>query len=384
MPNAEAYKALQSGRTEWEAFRAKAFKGGGGKILTEGRIDLRGADLRYMDLSGYDLSRVDFSAPQEKNGKSKRGESDKLSEKIAQKLSEKAHGSNGKSDMAELLAKADLSFANLSGAYLFGSRFSGTRMEGVNMSAANIAGAEFEKALIDGNSALRSVKSDSKTIFRSCKMDGADLSGADMSGADFEGSSLHDADLSGTRFFQSRLGNTSWRGARIDQETDFNETDFPDHAPGLDLSEHMSLPSGANWTHARWIGDRTLMILSALGLTLCFIFISAVRAAHSGLAPESVFGLITPASIHALMIGFAAILAGIILYRLRCPEEIKNFSAAHWVHLAGKPRPVYLAASLKERSSAFASLGLVVFGLFVLAFALKAIVLAIVCPACFA
>ncbi|MCL4677001.1 MAG: pentapeptide repeat-containing protein [Alphaproteobacteria bacterium] len=386
MPNAEALKALQAGRLEWEQFRAKAFKGTNGKRLTAGRIDLRSADLRYMNLSGYDLSRVDFSAMPEKVSKPKvNGDAanDHVKGNGKDPVSPESSSADNK-DGQDALARADLSFANLSGAYLFGSRFCGTRLAGTDLSEANIGGAEFIEAVLDHKSSLRRAKGDDETLFKQCRIDGTDLSGADLSGTSFEGSRLHDADLSGVRFFRARLNGTSWRGARIDERTDFEQADFPEHEPGLDQSEHMILPSGINWTHARWIGDKVLPVFAALGLAICFVIISAVRAAHNGMAPGSVFGLISPAAIHALMIGFAFILAGVILFRRRCPEEVKNFTVAQWVHLAGHPRPVYLARALKGRTEAIASLALVVIGFLVLGFAAKTIILAAACPACFA
>lgn len=384
MPNVEALKALQAGRTEWEQFRAKAFKGTNGKRLTGGRIDLRSADLRYMDLSGYDLSRVDFSALPEKGAKPKANGNSAANDHIKAngKDAAEAEPSDNK-DGADVLARADLSFANLSGAYLFGSRFCGTRLAGTDLTEANIGGAEFIEAVLDHKSSLRRAKGNEETLFQKCRIDGTDLSGADLSGTSFEGSRLHDADLSGVRFFKARLNGTSWRGARIDERTNFEQADFPEHEVGLDQSEHMVLPSGVNWTHARWIGEKSLGIFAALGLAICFVIISAVRAAHSGLAPESVFGLISPAGVHALMIGFAFILAGAILFRRRCPEEVKNFTVAQWVYLAGHARPVYFARALKGRAEAAASLALVIIGFLVLGFAAKTILLAAACPACF-
>lgn len=382
MPNVEALKALQAGRTEWEQFRAKAFKGTNGKRLTGGRIDLRSADLRYMDLSGYDLSRVDFSALPEKTSKPKVN-GNAANDHTKSNGKEAALQESEPAESQDALARADLSFANLSGAYLFGSRFCGTRLAGTDLSEANIAGAEFIEAVLDHKSSLRRAKGNDETLFQKCRIDGTDLSGADLSGTSFEGSRLHDADLSGVTFFKARLNGTSWRGTRIDERTDFEQADFPEHEAGLDQSEHMILPSGINWTHTRWIGDKSLAIFSALGLAICFVIISAVRAAHSGLAPGSVFGLISPAGVHALMIGFAFILAGAILFRRRCPEEIKNFTVAQWVHMAGHPRPVYLARALRGRAEAAASLALVIIGFLVLGFAAKTILLAAACPACF-
>lgn len=387
MPNAEALKALQAGRSEWEKYRAKAFRGTNGKRLTDGRIDLRSADLRYMDLSGYDLSRVDFSAaPEKPSPENKPAANGNAQQQAKTNGVQNGEASNPEqqNEAGQILARADLSFANLSGAYLFGSRFSGTRLSGANLSDANIGGAEFIEAVLNNKSSLRGAKGDGQTVFRACNMDGTDFSGADLSGTSLAGSRLNEADLSGTRFFRASLSGTSWRGVRIDEHTDFEQADFPEHEPGLDQSEHMILPPGVNWMHVRWIGDRALALCSAVGLAICFIVISAVRAAHGGLAAGSVFALISPASVHALMIGFALILSGVILFRKSCPEEVQSFTVAQWVYLTGHPRPVYLARAIKGRAEATASLVLVVFGLLVLGFAAKAILLGVVCPACFA
>ncbi|MCB1593107.1 MAG: pentapeptide repeat-containing protein [Alphaproteobacteria bacterium] len=381
MPNIEALEALKSGRAEWEKFRARVFKGPNDSLLTDGRIDLRSANLSYMDLKGYDLSRVDFSN-MPANRKIKPANAEVGINSLLKTIGYETSG-EGKNIEAAVLERTDLSFANLSGAYLFGSRFSGTRLTGTDMSGANIEGTEFIGAVLDSQSNLRRVKADKETLFRNCRIEGVDFSEADLSGVKIEESLLDDADLSGVRFARAKIKGTSWRGVRINEHTDFELADFPEHEAGLDQSEHMVLPQGINWTHVRWIGDKTLVAIAALGLVLCFTVLSAVRAASIGLAQDSAFGLVSPASIHTLMIGFAFILSGAITFRKFCPEEVKSFTVAQWVHLAGLPRPVYLARALKSRSAAAASLITVLIGFLILAFSMKAILLGIACPACF-
>ncbi len=348
MPSSEAFDALKSGKGAWEDFRAKVFKNGGGSHLVDGRIDLRSADLSYMDLTSYDLSRVDFSTADE--------------------------------GFPTLL-----SGAKLSNAYLFGSRFCGTRLTGADLSGSNIAATEFDSVIFDGKTSLRSAKGNARTVFRECTLNGVDFSGADLKGADLSGSLLSDADFSGVNFVQARLGGTSWQGARIDAQTNFDLAHFSDHPVNLDQSESMIIPGGLNWRNLRWIGSMRLMPLAILGLVACFILLSAVKMTlhvPSSALLFSSLGL-TPAVVHLLMIAFSLLFTGAYLYSSRCPEEVKEFSAAQWVYLAKNPRPVYLAKALHGRTYAIASLALVAFGFLLLAFTLKAIVLSALCVSCF-
>ncbi|MCB1681233.1 MAG: pentapeptide repeat-containing protein [Alphaproteobacteria bacterium] len=346
MPCSEAYEALKAGKSEWNDFRMKAFKGGNGAALTDGRIDLRSADLSYMDLSHYDLSRVDFSTVDEG-------------------------------------FPAVLSGAKLSNAYLFGSRFSRTRFTGADLSGANVTGAEFDSVTFDENSNLRSIKGNEDTAFRGCSLSGVDFSGADLKGCDLRGSALRDADLSGASFVKARLGGTTWQGARIDEATNFDLAHFSDHPVSLDQSDTMVVPAGVNWQKIRWVGSLRLLPFSILGLIACFILMPAVRLAQVEPLSALAFTGFTPALVHALMIGFAFLFVGAVLYSTKCPEEVQEFSAAQWVHLAKNPRPIYLAKSLQMRSYALASFVLVLTGGVILAFAFKIIVLGMVCPVCF-
>lgn len=347
MPSSEAFDALKSGKGAWEDFRAKVFKNGGSSHLVDGRIDLRSADLSYMDLTSYDLSRVDF-------GKAEDG------------------------------FPTLLSGAKLSNAYLFGSRFCDTRLAGADLSGSNITATEFDSVIFDGKSSLRSAKGNERTVFRQCSLSGVDFSGADLKGVDLSGSLMSDTDLSGVNFVQARLGGTSWEGARIDARTNFDLAHFSDHLVSLDQSESMIVPSGLNWRNLRWIGSMHLMPLAILGLIASFLLLSAVKTAiyvpSSALLFSSV-GL-TPALVHLLMIAFSLLFAGAYLFALRCPEEVKEFSAAQWVYLAKNPRPVYLAKSLHGRSYAIASFVLVTAGLALLVLTLKAAILAALCPVC--
>ena len=78
------------------------------------------------------------------------------------------------------------------------------------------------------------------------------------------------------------------------------------------------------------------------------------------------------------MIAFSFLFAGAYLFSLRCPEEVKEFSAAQWVYLAKNPRPVYLAKALQGRANAAGSFLLVPVGVLILVFSLKALILAVV------
>lgn len=347
MPSSEAFDALKSGKGAWEDFRAKVFKNGGGAQLIDGRIDLRSADLSYMDLTSYDLSRVDFGTQDE--------------------------------GFPTLL-----SGAKLSNAYLFGSRFCGTRLAGADLSGSNIAATEFDSVVFDGKTSLRSAKGNERTVFRQCSLSGVDFSGADLKGADLTGSLLSDADLSGVNFVQARLGGTSWEGTRIDAQTNFDLAHFSDHPVSLDQSESMVIPSGLNWRNLRWIGSMRLMPLAIIGLVVSFILLSAVQVTALDVSSSlllSSFGLSRPVA-HLLMIAFSFLFVGAYIYASRCPEEVKEFSAAQWVYLAKNPRPVYLAKALHGQSFAVTSFALVAAGFVLLVFTLKIIVLSALCVSC--
>ncbi|MBK9586881.1 MAG: pentapeptide repeat-containing protein [Alphaproteobacteria bacterium] len=347
MPSSEAFDALKSGKSAWEAYRASAFKNGAAARLVDGRIDLRSADLSYMDLSCFDLSRVDFSS-------------------------------------ADDGFPTLLSGAKLSDAYLFGSRFSGTRFAGADLSGSNIAGAEFDSVSFDERSSLRSAKGNGETVFRRCSLGGVDLSGAKLTGADFSGSTLTDTDLSGVNFVSARLGGTSWERARIDEKTKFDLAHFSDHPVTLDQSESMIVPGGLNWKNLRWIGSLRLMPVSIFGLAGCFLLLSAVKATSADPQAAIQFSAagITPVIVHLLMIAFSFLFTGAYLFSLRCPEEVKEFSIAQWVYLAKNPRPVYLAKTLQGRAYALASFLLVLAGFALLLFSLKAVVLSVLCGSC--
>ncbi len=331
MSNSDAYNALKAGKEEWESFRGKAFRNGSGASLNDGRIDLRSADLSHMNLSCYDLSRVDFGTVDE--------------------------------NFPTLL-----SGAKLSNTYLFGSRFCGTRFLGADLSGANITGAEFDSVIFDEKSSLRNAKGDAQTIFRKCNLNGVDLSGADLRGVDLSDSILRDANLTGVSFIKARLGGTFWQGARIDETTSLDMASFPSHPVGLDQSESMLVPFGVNWQSVRWIGSFKILPLSLMGLASCFIFFPFAPFSPTSI---SLSGGFTHELFTLFLTAFAFMLSGSFLYSCRCPEEIRHFSVAEWVHLAKNPRPVYLAKSLQRRAGAAVSLALVVFGLIVLALALK-------------
>ncbi len=335
--NSPAYKAIKAGKQEWEKYRAKAFKKANEKNLIDGCIDLRSADLSYMNLGGYDLSRVDFGRKEGKPG-------------------------------------ASLSGANLANSHLFASKFTETKLGGADLSNANITGAIFKDAIFDENTCLRSVKGNLDTKINNCRLNGADLSNADLSGADLENSDLSEIDLCGAKLRGSNLKGTIWDKVRIDEETCLDLSVFSnDYRVMSDLSENMSFPA-LNWLKARWIHEYRLFTWSLIGVILCLLLLpfsmeilSLARDYPVTLTSNAfivvLLHLIKPLTILGMLFSFILMLSGSVIFKIFCPQEVREFSVTKWVYELKNPRPVYISKAVKKPQYALLSIALALSGL---------------------
>ena len=249
-------------------------------------------------------------------------------------------------------ASAHLEGADLRGAHLEGADLRNAHLEGADLRNAHLEGAKLHDAHLEG-AKLQGAHLLEDAELQRAHLDDAKLQGARLRGTCLEGTSFNRANLSGADLSGAKVGNTTWAGTRISNETILYPLYFSqEHFSMNDGSESIVLEDRDkkwNWGTIRRLGSLPLFGVSYAALSFSLLAITGIGFLNQTEVMESLkYPVRLPFRFVWLLVSSFALALGSTLYKLNCPERVQSFSETEWVEAHGRPRLLYIAEKIKR------------------------------------
>ena len=229
-----------------------------------------------------------------------------------------------------------------------------TKISNTNFINCTINWSRFQRNAFSGKVKM------TETLFQSCiiqdNFEKLILTNSVFINTDLSNTSLNSADLRGVQFkTQSNLTNTTWSKTKINRLTNFTRAKFENHSITRDESQNIKFSSIFqtllfNWKSTRALGSLPVFEISwILFLGSLFLVNSISRINNASPAIFDGFNRIPiPTDIELLIISSLLLVIGSTVYKIYCPEQIKQFTEAEWVYEHKHPRQEYLSQSLQR------------------------------------
>lgn len=274
-------------------------------------IDLSDTDLSTLtkDLSKYDLSLVCFD----------------------------------RTNLTSLVMK-DCNFTN--------STFNDSIINDTKFDLSNFDHVHLMRCTSNENTSFRKIRSKRAVI--NSYFEGVCFKKAILKHADIT-SSFINCNLAGCNFRGSRISNTTWQNSLIDKNTSVEICDFSDQPVTRDKSDSIR----HSWFLRKWLFNwRITRIAGSLPifefswvLFLSALFIINTIGLINTTTPkifENINQIPIPQKMEFIILSTLLLSFGSTLYKIFCPDKVKEFSAAQWVYEHRHPRVEYLIESLQK------------------------------------